>query len=191
MGDMRLVVHDRRFSPCNANVQLSSPTPSVAMFFCFSIDRAMQRAVIAYHVLPIGDPPADAIRSWMRGRASLRSFVEGVDEHIGGDPARFLAALLSPMTLRDPLIIAPTPSGTTKAHDTALVEPVVAGAADAAGGAASSSVAHVEVAPVEEAGSTCKPLVTMAQSTGTTDGIQMPQSKVPVETDTVEGMATD
>lgn len=94
---MRVCMHDRRFSPCNANVRLVKAGPPVVSFFSLAIDASTFRAVVTYHVLPVGDPPADAIRGWMRGRNTLGALIAGVDEHLGGDPAHFLRAMLGPL----------------------------------------------------------------------------------------------
>ena len=146
---MRVVMHDRRFSPCNANVRLATPAPPVASFFSLAIDKEMRRAVVTYHVLPTGDPPADAIRAWMRGRASLGALAAGVDEHLSEDAARALRAMLSPMARKEAASAAAAAAAPPAADASAVGAPMLraavpggsaaSGPGVAAGGAASSS----------------------------------------------------
>lgn len=151
--ELRVVVHDRRFSPCNANVRLASPAPPVASFFSLAIDKQTHRAVVAYHVLPIGDPPADAIRVWMRGRSTLGSLVEGVDEHLSGDPARFLRAMLAPLLPATAAAAVSGPPTSAPPDGSPEVVPaggVVGAASSAAGSACASSSTAPAAAPSSE-----------------------------------------
>lgn len=145
---MRVCMHDRRFSPCNANVRLVKPAPPVVSFFSLAIDQATFRAVVTYHVLPIGDPPADAIRGWMRGRETLGALAVGVEEHLAGDPARFLRAMLGPLPRSGAAPVAgPAAGGGAAAVAQAPVAAVPASSAESVkvapgeGGAAAAQVA--------------------------------------------------
>ena len=66
-----VILHDRRFSPNNANVQWdgSTDTPS---FFSVGVDKTLRKAVVVLHILPVGEAAADRIREWIRGMTKGR-----------------------------------------------------------------------------------------------------------------------
>ena len=90
-----VILHDRRFSPNNANVQWdgSIDTPS---FFSVGVDKTLRKAVVVLHVLPVGDAPADRIREWIHGATTLRQLLELMKAHLPAEHAH-VARMLRPL----------------------------------------------------------------------------------------------
>lgn len=82
LGKRSCIIHGRCFSPCNANIRFDTSVTDTAVFFTVSIDKTLRRAVVALHILPIGDGPSDRIRSWIRGRNTLREFRAGLETNV-------------------------------------------------------------------------------------------------------------
>lgn len=81
LSQRRVILHDRRFSPNNANARVDGSTDT-PVFVTFAVDRVLKMGVICVHVLPIGDAASDRIRGWIRGRATLGDLVKGLEEHV-------------------------------------------------------------------------------------------------------------
>lgn len=72
LASRRVILHDRRFSPNNANIRLNLDVTDTPVFFSFAVDKVLRAAVVTLHVLPVGDGPSDRIRDWMKGVGTLR-----------------------------------------------------------------------------------------------------------------------
>lgn len=134
-----VILHDRRFSPNNGNVQLdASAGTDTPVFFSFGLDRVLRKAVVVLHVMPIGDGPSDRVRGWMKGRHSLGQLVEGLREHIPvahGHFARMIGPLLSAEEAASPAASVLEPAGAASSAAAGAGSGAADGAAAAVGGA--------------------------------------------------------
>jgi hypothetical protein len=73
-------------------VQLTHETDTPT-WLSFTVDRALHRAVIMLHVLPVGDEASDRIRGWIRDVATLGDLAAAVDKNLPA-AGKLLAPLL-------------------------------------------------------------------------------------------------
>lgn len=76
-----VILHDRRFSPDNANLQLDHSTDT-PIFFSLAVDRLLKHGVVTLHVLPVGDGPSDRIRGWIRGISTFKGYLEALEKNL-------------------------------------------------------------------------------------------------------------
>lgn len=92
-------------SPGNAEPDLGRDRGDVATFFSLAIDKDTRQGVLTYHVVPVGDVPADWIRGWIRGRNTLGELLDGLRAHL---PAVH-GTLLGMIEAHHGLLSPPTP----------------------------------------------------------------------------------
>lgn len=99
LSQRRVILHDRRFSPDNCNVQLDEDVTDTPVFFTFAADKMMKKAVITLHVLPVGDAASDRVRGWIKDLATLKAFAGALAANVPAAYAHFgrlIAPLLGP-----------------------------------------------------------------------------------------------
>jgi hypothetical protein len=94
-----VVLHDRRFSPNNAHIQLDGRTDT-PVFFSVGVDRVLRKAIVALHVLPVGEAAADRVRAWIRGRRTLCELLAGLRENVPVAHAH-VARMVRPLVAAD------------------------------------------------------------------------------------------
>jgi hypothetical protein len=104
-----------------------------------------KKAVVSYHVIPVGDGPADRIRGWMRDRRTLGDLVDGVASHLPGDPHNFFSAMIAPL-LPLPLVAGAVSAASTGAASTGAA---ATGAAATSAAASSAAVSVSSALPPE------------------------------------------
>lgn len=144
------LLHDWRFSPNNCNLSLLLPEEDggagmagAASFPCshcsggyashsgfihfwtMAVDKALRKAVIALHIVPVKESACDATRAWMKGRDTLGEFVTGLRENLPSGPYAAVKGLLDPLLAIEGTPALPVPVPLGKA---------AAGAAGAVGG---------------------------------------------------------
>jgi len=95
LSQRTVILHDRRFSPANAQLQLDGSTDT-PVFFSLAVDKALRAGVVTLHVLPVGDGPSDAIRGWMRDVTTFGGLLAGLRAHLPA-AARHVEAMVAPL----------------------------------------------------------------------------------------------
>jgi hypothetical protein len=105
LSPRKVILHDRRFSPDNANVQLDHTTDT-PIFFSVAIDRLLKIGVVTLHVLPVGDTASDAIRDRVKDKETIGDMLKSMEDHI---PIAVTHArkMLDPLSARHSATAAP------------------------------------------------------------------------------------
>ena len=107
-----VVIHGGAFSPNNCTLRANADAAATdgaavnaaASFVSAAYDAATRRALVTLHIVPLGEPAADALRAWLRHCDTLGDLLRGLAEHVPAAhavAARLVAPLLAPDEARD------------------------------------------------------------------------------------------